>query len=282
MSKIEWCDRTINPVKGLCPVACPYCYARRMYQNPRYKRLYQSQKISWYPPAWDLVYKLKKPSRIFVGSTFELFLDTLPENWMEYNLLTAKKYPQHTFIFLTKQPYNLPSEFPDNCWVGVSVTNERMYVDAMASLIGEEAKVKFVSFEPLLSHIDKMLLQNTLPCLEWVIIGRQTPISKKTAPEIEWIKEIVDAADKAGIPVFLKNNLRKLLIPYEQSRANVVSLSLPDDVKLCQEYPSPFYTKCCEDIEGKDPCIGCGPVEECQTAPNYLMLRQEFPKVADK
>ncbi len=33
-TKIEWCDYTINPVKGLCPMACKdnqdkeYCYAR--------------------------------------------------------------------------------------------------------------------------------------------------------------------------------------------------------------------------------------------------------------
>jgi hypothetical protein len=29
-------------------------------------------------------------------------------------------------------------------------------------------------------------------------------------PKIEWVQEIVEAADKAGIPVFLKDNLRPL------------------------------------------------------------------------
>ncbi len=24
---IEWCNFSINPVKGLCPVGCSYCYA---------------------------------------------------------------------------------------------------------------------------------------------------------------------------------------------------------------------------------------------------------------
>lgn len=27
-TKIPWADYTINPVKGLCPMACSYCYAR--------------------------------------------------------------------------------------------------------------------------------------------------------------------------------------------------------------------------------------------------------------
>ena len=34
---------------------------------------------------------------------------------------------------------------------------------------------------------------------------------RMSKPKIEWIKEIVDAADKAGIPVFEKNNLSALL-----------------------------------------------------------------------
>ena len=46
--------------------------------------------------------------------------------------------------------------------------------------------------------------------IDWVIIGAQTPFSKKTAPKIEWVKEIVEAADKAGVPVFLKENLKPL------------------------------------------------------------------------
>ena len=30
------------------------------------------------------------------------------------------------------------------------------------------------------------------------------------APKVEWIKEIVDAADAAGIPIFLKDNLKPI------------------------------------------------------------------------
>ena len=43
----------------------------------------------------------------------------------------------------------------------------------------------------------------------WVIIGAQTKPYKP--PEIEWVKEIIEACDKAGVKVFLKNNLLKLL-----------------------------------------------------------------------
>ena len=47
--------------------------------------------------------------------------------------------------------------------------------------------------------------------ISWVIIGSQTKPTKH--PPIEAVQEIVEACDKAGIPVFLKNNLRDLLVP---------------------------------------------------------------------
>ena len=44
--------------------------------------------------------------------------------------------------------------------------------------------------------------------ISWVIIGSQTKPYRP--PTIEAVQEIVEAADKAGIPVFLKDNLNPL------------------------------------------------------------------------
>ncbi len=180
---------------------------------------------------------VKKPSRILVNFMGDLFGDwvdpnmqhmgrlefpisqVFPKGWLMLNstlqneiFTVIKGCPQHTFIFLTKNPAGLVqwSPFPDNCWVGVSCTNELMYARALTHLIAIKVKVKFVSFEPLLSHLDTFLLKNTLPAINWLIIGQRTPVSVRTTPKIEWIKEIVEAADKAGIPVFLKENLKPL------------------------------------------------------------------------
>jgi len=43
--------------------------------------------------------------------------------------------------------------------------------------------------------------------INWVIIGQQTSVKASTQPKIEWIREIVEACDKAKIQVFLKDNL---------------------------------------------------------------------------
>ena len=157
-TKIEWCDYTVNPIKGLCPVDCKdnqgksYCYARAMY-----KRFKWNPEIRYEDPFYQF-YDLKKkpPSRVFVGSTMELFGDWIREEWMVNILSFCKAYPQHTFIFLTKQPQNLIkfSPFPSNVWLGVSATNQQQFDEAVKYLKEVEATVKFISFEPLLERIN--------------------------------------------------------------------------------------------------------------------------------
>ncbi len=202
-TKIEWCDYSINPVKGLCPMACSYCYARAMYH--RYK---WNPEIRYEPKVMLDCAVIREPSKIFVGSTMELFGQWVKPEWRDMIIEYCRRMPMHTFIFLTKCPQNLPREWPDNCWVGVSTTGFdcRSGLEDIFSEI--RAKVKFVSIEPLLDYSPM-----DFRWVNWVIIGQQTPVKASTTPNIEWVREIVEAADKAGVPVFLKNNLWKLLVP---------------------------------------------------------------------
>jgi len=215
-SKIEWLRSadgrpgyTINPVRGRCPNPdCPLgesCYARRLY-----KRFKWNPEIRFDLAVANALAKIKKPSRIFWGSTMELFGDWINPEWMRLIMEATKRHSEHTHIFLTKQPQNLIkwSPFPDNYWVGVSATNNQMYREAIYNLAHIKAKVKYISFEPLLENIKVNTFNDFI---NWVIIGACTPYSVKTAPKIEWVREIVEAADKAEIPVFQKNNLRTLL-----------------------------------------------------------------------
>ena len=72
--------------------------------------------------------------------------------------------------------------------------------------------------------------------ISWVILGAQTPRSEKTFPKWGWVKEIIDAADKANIPVFLKDNLglprlsREGAIPYYKKHPS-------GTMELRQEFP---------------------------------------------
>jgi len=207
-SLIEWTEFTSNPVKGKCPVDCSFCYVK-----PLRKRYKWHEDIRFYPEELESIRRRKKPSRIFMGSTIELFhKDTI--QYMPEILETVKACLQHTFMFLTKQPQNMAkfSPFPDNCYCGVTATNGFTLARAETHLQEIKAKVKFISFEPLLSSpgpgFDWMYLHDA--GIKWVIIGSQT--KPTIMPKIEWVKEIVEAADKANVSVFLKDSLYKLLM----------------------------------------------------------------------
>jgi len=163
----------------------------------------------------------------------------LPRDWTDKVLNIIKGNPQHRFYLLTKQPQNLIkwSPFPENCFVGVTATNADMAFDAINCLDDVQANVRFLSFEPLLKPINLVQLDVHLKNnIDWLIIGACTgtynemqmlrqrkgypdlqimpPGKLWTAqPKIEWLREIVEAADKAGIPVFLKDNLKPLFKP---------------------------------------------------------------------
>jgi protein gp37 len=155
-SKIEWLQTdgkagySVNPVKGYCPMACPYCYARRLYDRFGWDK---TIRFDW-SVANELA-KIKTPSRIFWGSTMELFGDWVDPEWMRLIFEAVRRHPQHTHIFLTKCPQNLScwSPYPLNVYIGVSVTNLGQYDKALLYLKDVHASVKFLSFEPLLEHI---------------------------------------------------------------------------------------------------------------------------------
>jgi len=154
--------------------------------------------------------KYYKPKGIFVCDMSDLFGIGIPEQWTRCVLSYIQSCPRYRFHLLTKQPQNLPpfSPFPENCWVGVTVCNDAMMTIALTNLANVEAKVRFLSIEPHLGFIT-MKSHPIKGIIDWIIDGSQT---KPTVyPKIEWVEEIVRAADRAGIPVFQKDNLRPLL-----------------------------------------------------------------------
>lgn len=238
---------TWNPITG-CLNGCPYCYARRL-ANGRLKSRYLanrnvaphyafapermptsviinvdavcqpelSQIDPFYPRFWPERLERAISDRggrgIFTCDMSDLFGIGVPEQWTEEVLKVIKWNENDRFYLLTKQPQNLAkfSPFPDNCYVGVSATNNEQLHCALTSegLAFIEAKVKYLSIEPLLERLEPALL-NYLYIVDWLIIGAQT---KPTVyPKTEWVEEIVRSADQAGVPVFLKDNLKPLLV----------------------------------------------------------------------
>ena len=256
-TKIEWCDYTINCFWG-CENGCSYCQARSMAKRFG-RRIGTARKYTqdiiehmakfepvFLPDQLSRIAKIKEPSRIFISFMGDAFADNYSHECLDLVFRWVNTHKQHTFIFLTKQPQNLIewNPFPDNCWVGVSATDNEMAFNASCNLISVQAKVKFISFEPLLGHIGKAVLDllTNSKGINWIICGQQTPVSRKTQPKIEWIYDILQAANKARIPVFLKDNLRSLLPNREPFRIPIrwrepPGVTMMENV-LRQEFPN--------------------------------------------
>jgi len=219
-TSIEWVKNpdgtqgySLNPIKGLCPIGCSYCYAAG--ERGLYKRFKWNPEIRYQDPFWEF-YSLKRkpPARVFIGSTIELFGDWIKPEWMYSILSFCSAYPQHTFIFLTKKPENLIrwNPFPDNCWIGVSVTTKVQLRPAIWGLTEVQCNKRFLSLEPLLENVlDQVLPAEWDDAIDWVIVGQRTPVSKSTLPKLKWIARIEASCKVANIPLFLKNNLKPLL-----------------------------------------------------------------------
>ena len=258
----------LNHINGLCKGGGFPCYAYKL-ANGRLKQRYLANtnvyftehnlniharaKIDpFYPRFWEerlyepvnkirrwgrqtQVVHTQEPKGIFVCDMGDLFGIGIPEEWTRKVLDRFQYCPQHRFYILTKQAARLPefSPFPENCWVGITATNVEMYDKAILHLNNIEAKVKYISFEPLLGDVKPNVLDAMPHVLDWLIIGACTGTHKDIEalsakypelwgtilhgsrwalfPKIEWVREIVKAADKAGVKVFLKDNLRPLL-----------------------------------------------------------------------
>ncbi len=237
-----------NPITG-CLNGCEYCYARKL-ANTRLRERYLANKTvapvyaeggeiytkannmiaidPFYPRFWPERlsemprYIGKQPDTkekgIFVCDMSDLFGIGIPETWTRAVLDRANYYSWYRFYLLTKQPQNLIkfSPFLPNCYIGVSATNTAQFGLACYWLADVKATVKYISFEPLLGSVAEPakyiggLHQALLATgINWVILGAQT--KPTVMPEIEWVREIVEACDKAGIPVFLKDNLLPLI-----------------------------------------------------------------------
>lgn len=263
---IEWSlnpDRTrgwtSNPITG-CLNGCEYCYARRLANGRLSDRYLLNKNIApigtmipgaamseralkdpFHPRFWpsrleELRGLTKRdPRGVFVCNMSDLFGIGIPEDWTNKVLDAIEINKNDRFYLLTKQPQNLHkfSPFPNNCWVGVTVTDRDMFDKATHYLTEIVASKRYLSIEPLLSSA----FYDEHPFwggVDWVIIGACTgtleeikqlvykypqltpmPLDKNmrkwtAQPSIEWVNEICFAANKAKIPVFLKNNLRPL------------------------------------------------------------------------
>jgi protein gp37 len=114
-----------------------------------------------------------------------------------------KKCSQHRFQVLTKRSERLVElkdqlPWPNNVWVGVSV-EEADFLYRIDHLRQSGAKLKFISFEPLLGPVHEADLSG----IDWVITGGESgPGARVMQPD--WVIDLRDQCVDVDIPFFFK------------------------------------------------------------------------------
>jgi len=207
-SSIEWTESTWNPLTGCTKVSpgCKNCYAERMAARlqamgqPNYRNGFS---LTLHPHVLGLPLRWRRPQMIFVNSMSDLFHEDVPSVFIQSAFDVMRRASWHVFQILTKRSDRLLLESPDldwppNVWMGVSVETKD-YGFRMDHLRMTGAKVKFISFEPLLGSIDDVDLAG----IDWAIVGGESGPHSRAVRE-DWVLSLRDQCQAACVPFFFK------------------------------------------------------------------------------
>ena len=207
-TKIEWTDKTWNPITGCTKFSagCQNCYAEVMAHRlqamgqEKYKKgftLTLHEDSLQEPLLW------KKPHTIFVCSMSDLFHKDVPFEFIDKVMNIIKQTPQHRYQILTKRAERMKEYFsnrenPKNVWLGVTVENKvsKSRIDVLRTL---NAPIRFLSCEPLLEDLGVIDLGN----IDWVIVGGESGRCARPMLE-EWVLSIKKQCEKQETAFFFK------------------------------------------------------------------------------
>ena len=207
-SKIEWTELTWNPVTGCTKIShgCKYCYAQRMSMRlqamglEKYKNGFS---VAVHESTLDKPLRLHQPHLIFVNSMSDLFHKSVSSEFIEAVFDVMNRASQHTFQVLTKRPRRVVQlgerlSWTPNIWLGTSIESDQ-WLGRLAQLKETNAKVKFLSLEPLLGPLSSLRLEG----IDWVIVGGESGPHARPMEE-SWVREIRDNCLKSNVPFFFK------------------------------------------------------------------------------
>ena len=207
-TKIEWTDKTWNPVTGCTKKSegCAHCYAEVMARSlkgmgqQKYQNAFQ---LTIHPDDLDEPLRWRGSHNIFVCSMSDLFHEEVSFHFIDQVMETIRKTPQHRYQILTKraermQEYFTTHEVPANAWLGVTVEVQRtkFRIDCLRSL---NASIRFLSCEPLLEDLGEINLEG----IDWVIVGGESGVKARPMQE-DWVLNIKQQTQKQNAAFFFK------------------------------------------------------------------------------
>lgn len=207
-SKIEWTTNTWNPITGCTKISegCRNCYAcalaarLKCMGNKRYANgfdLTLHEDVLTEPTTW------KKPAMVFVNSMSDIFHEEVPYDFIVKIFDIMTKTRRHTYQLLTKRASRMAQlakhlPWTENIWMGVTVENSDN-IRRIEYLRMVPARVRFISFEPLLSDIHPLDLTD----IDWAIVGGESGNGARPMDE-EWVINIQKTCEKHKTAFFFK------------------------------------------------------------------------------
>ena len=254
-SKIEWTDATWTPIRArnretgrvghFCihkSPGCANCYAERMqprFGNPVRFAAQDADKVELFLDEKTLTQPLRwrKPRTIFVCSMTDLFLESVPDEWIDRVFGVMATARHHRFQVLTKRADRMREYLcriqddeetgterwadavcravpeidnglvDDRCtdvwplpnvWIGISA-EDRARKDRIDELRATPAAIRFLSLEPLLEDLGELDLTG----IDWAIVGAESgPNARPMHPN--WARSIRDQCQAAGVAFHFK------------------------------------------------------------------------------
>lgn len=207
-SKIEWTEKVWNPSIGCDKISagCKFCYAEVFARRLKAMGIEEYKEgfiFKIIPHRLEEPFKIKKPTKFFVNSMSDLFHEEMPFEYLDMIFEIIRKTPLHTYQILTKRDkimleYFSDRQVPSNVWLGVSVEN-LTFKKRIDSLRKVKAKIRFISFEPLIGSVGKVNLKN----IHWAIVGGESGKKARPIKQI-WIEEIFQQCKQQDIAFFFK------------------------------------------------------------------------------
>lgn len=252
-SNIEWTDHTFNPWTGCTKISlgCDGCYAEAWSKRagakvgkwgpgaPRVRTTPQNWNLPlrWNAQADAFMAQHGRRQRVFCASLADVFDNAVDPAWRADLFALILATPALDWLLLTKRIGNVLSmlpehviggELPSNVWLGATIVNQAEADRDIPKLLAVNARVRFLSMEPLLGPVELGLQcenwsddigmdpeTGAYDCcracdytgignaIDWVIVGGESgPGARPMHPD--WARSLRDQCQAAGVPFLFK------------------------------------------------------------------------------
>ena len=232
---IEWTDEVWNPIHGCkrCSDACDNCYAAVMTQrlagmehtkgtyaglvvlDKKLNRRHFNGEVITVEAELTKPTRWRKGKRIFTCSMSDVFYHRVPVAFRRMMFEVMRNLPRHTFQVLTKRVTQASKQWYDltgrvmgagkgeHIRFGATLEHQDAIDKHADAFMDVCSPTKFVSIEPMLSHVQLPLSMLRMgPRLQVIVGGESGPRARPLQPD--WVRSIRDQCTSAGVAFFFK------------------------------------------------------------------------------